>query len=358
MTAESVRLTRDDRSSRQEKKTMRAITQFGYGPPEILQLSEGIEIPEVGDEQVLVTVRASSVNAGDWRAVRAKPLIIRMSGLRRPRSPLIGTDVAGRVEAVGKDVTHLKPGDDVYGMRDGAFAEYVSGKTFVPKPIGISFEEAAAVPVAGLTALQALRDHGGLQAGQRVLVNGAGGGVGTFAVQIAKAFGAEVTAVSKTENLELVSSIGADHVVDYTREDVTRGDSRFDLIVDVGGNLRFAACRRMLNPGGRIVLVGAGIGTGISTLSHIAAAWARSHLLKQSVIFFIAKANTEDLLTLKSMIEAGTVIPVIDRMYPLSETAAALRHVEEGRARGKVVITIQGSREQKDPDSAPSSAMP
>lgn len=320
---------------------MKAITQPGYGPPEILQLSEKIEIPEVGDEQVLVRVHASSVNAGDWRAVRAKPFLVRMvNGIRRPRTPLIGTDVAGRVEAVGRDVTHLKPGDDVYGMRDGAFAEYVSGKTFVPKPIGISFEQAGTVPVAGLTALQALRDHGGLQSGQRVLVNGAGGGVGTFTVQIAKALGADVTAVSKTANLELLASIGADHVVDHTREDVTRGDSRFDLIVDVGGNLRFAACRRILNPGGTIVLVGAGLGNGLSMLAHIAAAWARSRMLKQNVVFFIAKAGKEDLLTLKEMIEAGKVTPVIDRVYPLAQTAAALRHVEEGQARGKVVITI------------------
>lgn len=332
---------------------MRAITQLGYGPPEILQLSEDIEIPGLGDEQVLVRVLASSVNAGDWRAVRAKPLVVRLvNGIRRPRTPLIGTDVAGRVEAAGRDVTHLKPGDDVYGMRNGAFAEYVSGKTFVAKPSAISFEEAAAVPVAGLTALQALRDHGGLQSGQRVLVNGAGGGVGTFTVQIAKALGAEVTAVTKTDNFELVRSIGADHVVDYTREDVTRGDTKFDLIVDVGGNLGFASCKRILNPGGTLVLVGAGLGTGLSTLTHISAAWARLHILKQPVIFFIAKSNTEDLLTLKEMIEAGTVIPVIDRVYPLAETAAALRHVEEGRARGKVVITIDGSGDWKVPDSA------
>jgi len=320
---------------------VRAITQLGYGPPEILEVQDDVEIPPVGDDQVLVRVHASSVNAADWRGVRAKPFFVRMiNGMRRPRTPLIGTDVAGRVEVVGRNVTHLKPGDDVYGMRNGAFAEYVSGQTFVPKPIGISFEQAAAVPAAGLTALQALRDHGGLQSGQRVLVNGAGGGVGTFTVQIAKALGGEVTAVSRTANLELLASIGADHVVDYTREDVTSGKSRFDLIVDVGGNLRFSACRRLLNPGGTIVVVGAGLGSGFSILGHIASAWVRSHMLKQNVVFFISKPNKEDLLTLKEMIEAGKVAPVIDRVYPLAETAAALRHLEEGRARGKVVIAI------------------
>lgn len=320
---------------------MRAIIQLGYGPPEILQVQDDIEIPEVGDEQVLVRVHASSVNAGDWRAVRADPFIIRLkSGRRRPKSPLLGTDAAGQVEMIGKEVTHLKPGDEVYGMRNGAFAEFVSGKTFVPKPIGISFEQAAAVPVAGITALQALRDHGGLQPGQRVLVNGAGGGVGTFTVQIAKALGGEVTAVSRTANLDLLASIGADHVVDYTRDDVTRGERRYDLIVDVGGNLRFSACKRILNPGGTMVLVGAGLGSGLSVLAHVSSAMLRSRLLKQNLHFFIAKANKEDLLVLKDMIEAGQVTPVIDRVYPLAETATALRHLEEGRARGKVVITI------------------
>jgi NADPH:quinone reductase-like Zn-dependent oxidoreductase len=320
---------------------MRAITQPGYGPVEILQLHDDVEIPAVADDAVLVRVHAASVNAADWRTVRAKPFIIRfLNGVRRPRTPLLGTDLAGHVEAVGKDVTHLRPGDEVYGMRNGAFAEYVSGKTFVPKPDGISFEQAAAVPVAGLTALQALRDHGVLQPGQHVMVNGAGGGVGTFAVQIAKALGAEVTAVSRTANLELLTSLGADHAVDYTRQDISRGERRFDLIVDVGGNLRFSACRRVLTPGGTIVLVGAGLGSGMSTLVHMAASWVRSHLLRQRIFFFIAKASTEDLLTLKEMIESGKVTPVIDRVYPLTETAAALRHLEQKKARGKVVITV------------------
>ncbi len=330
-----------DQHSRQREQRMRAVTQLGYGPPEILEVHDDVEIPEMGDEQVLVRVHASSVNAGDWRAVRADPVIVRFGGgMRRPKSPLIGTDAAGRVEAVGKDVTHLEPGDEVYGMRDGAFAEYVSGKTFVPKPVGISFEQAAAVPVAGLTALQAVRDHGGLQPGQRVLVNGAGGGVGTFTVQIAKALGGEVTAVSKTASLDLLTSIGADHVVDYTREDITKGASKFDLIVDVGGNLPFSARKRILNPGGKFVLVGAGLGSGLSILIHVSSAMFRSRVLKQNIRFFIAKSNKDDLLVLKDMIEAGQVTPVIDRVYPLAETAAALRHLEEGRARGKVVIAI------------------
>ena len=320
---------------------MRAITQSGYGSPEILRLREDVEIPAVADDGVLVKVHAASVNAADWRAVRAKPFIIRlMNGMRRPRTPLLGTDLAGRVEAVGKYVTHLKPGDEVYGMRHGAFAEYVSGKTFVPKPNRISFEQAAAVPVAGLTAIQALRDHGGLQPGQRVLVNGAGGGVGTFVVQIAKALGAEVTAVSRTANLDLLASIGADHVVDYTLEDITRGERSFDLIVDVGGTIKFSASRRVLSPDGAFVLVGAGLGSGASFLAHLASAWVRSHLLRQKISFFIAKPSQEDLLTLNELIEAGKVTPLIDRVYPLTETAAALRHLEEKRAQGKVVITI------------------
>ena len=319
---------------------MRAIIQPGYGPPEILQLRDDVDKPAMADDAVLVRVRAASVNAGDWRGVRAKPFFIRlMNGLRRPKTPLLGSDVAGQVEAVGKHVTDLHPGDEVFGMRNGAFAEYVSGKTFVPKPARLSFEQAATVPVAGLTALQALRDHGGLQPGQRVLVNGAGGGVGTFVVQIAKALGAEVTTVSRTANLELARSLGADHFIDYTREDFTKGDTRYDLIIVVGGSARFSACRRVLTPGGAIILVGASHGTG-ALLAHLASAFVRSRLLRQRVIFFIARASKEDLLTLKELIESGKVTPVIDRAFPLSETAAALRYLEEGRARGKVVITI------------------
>ena len=320
---------------------MRAITQPGYGAFEILQLRDDVDVPAVGDDAVLVRVKASSVNAGDWRAVRADPFVVRLgNSMRRPKSPLLGVDVAGIVEGVGREVTHLRIGDEVYGMRSGAFAEYVSGRTFVPKPAGLTFEQAAAVPVAGLTALQALRDHGAVQPGQMVLVNGAGGGVGTFVVQIAKALGAEVTAASRTANLELLTSLGADHVVDYTVEDVTKATRRYDLIVDVGGNLSFSAGRRILTEGGTFVLVGAGLGSGMSVLSHIASAWARSRLLKQRVIFFIAKPSNEDLLALTEMIDSGQVSPVIDRVFSLSDIAAALRHLEEKRARGKVVVSI------------------
>jgi NADPH:quinone reductase-like Zn-dependent oxidoreductase len=319
---------------------MRSIFQPGYGPPEILELREDVAVPSVADDAVLVQVRAASVNALDWRTMRAKPFFVRLTnGLRKPKSGLMGVDAAGIVEKVGRDVTHLEPGDEVYGTRTGAFAEYVSGRTFVPKPTRLSFEEAAALPVAGVTALQGLRDHGQLQAGQRVLVNGAGGGVGTFAVQIAKAMGAEVTAVSKGQNSDLMRSLGADHFIDHTRQDFTTNRQKYDLVADVGGNRPIAALRRIVAPGGNIVILGAGHGRG-GPLANVAAAFVRSRLLRQRVGFFIANVTKEDLLTLNAMVESGKLTPVIDTVYPLTETAAAIRHLEEGRARGKVVITI------------------
>jgi len=318
---------------------MKAIVQHRYGPPGVLRLQD-IEKPPVGDDQVLLRVRGSSVNAVDWHLMRGLPYFIRLSGgLRRPKGGTPGVDAAGVVEAVGKDVTHVSPGDEVFGARNGAFAEYVSGRTFVPKPTNLTFEQAAAVPVAGCTALQALRDKGGLRPGRRVLVNGAGGGVGTFVVQIAKALGAEVTAVTSTGNLELVRSIGADHVIDYTRDDFTKAGQRYDLIIDVGGTPSLSACRRALAPDGTLVLVGAGQGFG-GPLPRMLAGLVRSRILKQRVVAFIAQVNKEDLLFLKELIEAGKVTPIIGRTYPLSETAEAIRHLETGHARGKVVITV------------------
>ena len=272
--------------------------------------------------------------------MRASPSFIRLiEGVRRPKEATPGSDAAGVVEAVGKNVTDLKPGDAAFGVRTGAFAEYVSGGAFVPKPGNLTFEEAAAVPVAGMTALQALRDKGGIQPEQRVLVNGAGGGVGTFAVQLAKAFGADVTGVTSADNLDLVRSIGADQVIDYSREDFTRGTQRYDLIVDVGGTPSLSACLRALTPGGTLVLVGAGKGVG-GPMARLVAGVARARLLRHRIVAFIAKVTNEDLLTLKELIEGGKVTPVIDKTYPLSEAAEALRYVETERARGKVVITV------------------
>jgi NADPH:quinone reductase-like Zn-dependent oxidoreductase len=319
---------------------MKAIVQRRYGPPEQVLTLEEVDKPAVEAERALVRVRASSANAGDWRRVRASPRFVRLvEGVRRPKTLGLGGDAAGIVEEVGSEVTHLKPGDEVYGIRTGAFAEYVSGKNFVPKPGNLTFEQAAAVPIAGVTALQAVRDHGKVKPGQRVLVTGAGGGVGTFAVQIARAFGAEVTAVSTTANLEMLRSIGADHVIDRTREDFTRGGRRYDVIIDVGGRPSMSACRRALVPTGLLVRVGAGEGFGGPMMGFFAAA-VRSRVLRQRVASFIAKIDRADLVTLTELIEAGKVMPVIDRTYPLSETAQALRYLETERARGKVVITI------------------
>lgn len=319
---------------------MRAIVQDRYGAPsEVLRLAD-VDKPDVATGAVLLRVRATSVNAGDWRRVRAMPSFVRLvEGLRRPKSPLLGGDAAGVVEAVGDGVTHLRAGDEAYGIRTGAFAEYVSGRSFVRKPRNLTFEQAAAVPIAGVTALQGLRDKGELKSGQRVLINGAGGGVGTFAVQLAKAIGAHVTAVTRGDNVDLMRSLGADHVIDYTLENFTKGSARYDLVLDVGGTPSLGACRRALAPGGTLVCVGARRGAG-GPMFGLLAALVRSRVLRQRVVSFIAKVRTEDLETLTELIEAGKVAPVIDRTYPLSETAEALRHVESGRARGKVVVTV------------------
>ncbi|HUF06980.1 MAG TPA: NAD(P)-dependent alcohol dehydrogenase [Candidatus Binatia bacterium] len=319
---------------------MKAYVRDRYGSPDVLRLEE-VDKPELTDGGALVRVRATSINAHDWHMLRGKPYIARLDeGLRRPKSTILGLDVAGVVEAVGANVTDLKPGDEVFGSRSGAFAEYVSGRNLVKMPAGLTFEQAAAVSVAGQTALQGLRDKGGLQAGQRVLVNGAGGGVGTFAVQIAKALGADVTAVTSTRNVDLALSIGANHVVDYTRDDFTRGGQRYDLILDIGGNRRLPSMRRALTPEGTVVLVAPQPGQWIGPVVRVIGALLTSRIGRQRVQPFLSAVSRGDLLVLRELIEAGKVTPVIDRTYPFAELPEAIRHVEAGHARGKVVVTL------------------
>ena len=320
---------------------MKAIVVSRYGSPDVLEL-EDVEKPDVADDLALVRVRAASINPADWYGV-AGPLIVRPStGLLKPRTDRTGIDFAGTVEAVGKDVTHIRPGDEVFGARSGALAEYVTVRdAVVPKPANISFEEAAAVPVAAITALQGLRDKGGLEAGQKVLINGASGGVGTFAVQIAKALGAEVTGVCSTRNVELVRSLGADHVIDYTREDFTRSGRRYDLLLDIAGSKSWSACRRVLTPEATLVIVGAQRRNRLfGPIGHIVRLRLASLRGSQRAVFFIAKTNRADMEFLRELLEAGKVKPVVDRRYELRETADAFRYLGEGHARGKVVVTV------------------
>jgi NADPH:quinone reductase-like Zn-dependent oxidoreductase len=322
---------------------MKAIVYTQYGPPDVLQLKE-VAKPVPKDNQVLVKVQAASVNTLDL-AMRG-PFLARIitGGLLKPKDPRLGADIAGRVEAVGTNVTQFQPGDEVFGECTGAFAEYACAaeNQVALKPSNLSFEEAAAVPVAALTALQGLRNKGQIQPGQQVLIHGASGGVGTFAVQIAKAFGAEVTAVCSTRNVDMARSIGADQVIDYTQKDVTRTGQRYDLILAVNGYHPIFAYRRALRPTGRYVLVG-------GSKAHVFQALLQALLLgpvisrtgKQQMGFMgIAKINQKDLVYVKELLEAGKVVPVIERRYPLGETAEALRYLEEGHARGKVVITV------------------
>lgn len=319
---------------------MKAIVKDRYGSPDVLRVEE-IEKPALTDEGILVRVRATSINAHDWHMLRGKPYLARLSeGFRAPKERELGLDVAGIAEEVGAKVAHVKPGDAVYGSRYGAFAEYVVSRNMVPMPAGLTFEQAAAVPTAGMTALQGLRDHGALQAGQRVLVIGAGGGVGTFAVQIARALGAEVTAVTSTQNVEMVRSIGVDNVIDYTRDDFTRGKQRYDLILDIGGTRRLSAMRRALTPTGRIVMVAPQPGQWIGPVARILGAVITTRLGAKPARAFLAQPSTDDLLVLKEVIEGGKVTPVIDRTYPFDQIPDAVRYVEDGHARGKVVITV------------------
>ena len=324
--------------------TMKAIVREVYGSPDVLELKD-VERPVIDDDSILVRVRAASINAYDWHMLRGSPYLVRMmSGLRKPKSSAMGMDVAGQVEAVGKNVTAFRPGDEVFGSRQGSLAEYVraTAQSFlVPKPSGLTFEQAAAVPMAASTALQALR-KGEVKAGQHVLINGASGGVGTFAVQIAKALGARVTAVCSTRNVDQARSLGADEVIDYTKEDFTRSGRRYDVILDIASSGSLRSRRRVLKSDG--ILVGVGAANGSGGTASIAAGLLETAVLsrfgKQKMPFFLAKNNKEDYIALTHMIEAGTVRPVIDRTYPLPQTAEAMRYLETGHARAKVVITV------------------
>jgi NADPH:quinone reductase-like Zn-dependent oxidoreductase len=322
---------------------MKAIVRHQYGSPDVIRLEE-VEKPSPGADEVLVRVRAAALNAGDHYALRGQPLFARTQlGLLRPQSVRLGSDFAGEVEAVGRQVTQFKPGDKVFSGRQGAFAEYVTKveTTLAPMPANLTFEQAAAVPVAGITALQGLRDYGRLQAGQKVLINGASGGVGTFAVQIAKALGGHVTAVCSPRHVGRVRALGAERVIDYTREDFTQDRKHYDLLFDNAGSRSFAASRRVLTLGGLMVVVGAPPRNGLlGPAARLAKAVVMSRLFKWKVTTFIASIKQPDLLTLKALIEDGKVTPVIDRCYPLEQVPEALRYLEEGHARGKIVITV------------------
>ena len=328
---------------------MKAIVYTQYGSPDVLQFKE-VEKPAPTDDEVLIKVYAAGANAADWHLLEGKPLLVRLAGygLFKPKHKIPGAAVAGRVEAVGRNVKQFQSGDEVFGDLSwcgfGAFAEYVCGPetAFAPKPTNISFEQAASVPVVAFTALQGLRDTGQIQPGQTVLINGASGGVGTFAVQIAKAFGAEVTGVCSTRNVEMVRSLGADHVIDYTQEDCIQNGQRYDLIIAVNGYHPILAYRHALRPKGLYVMVGA-------SKAHLYKALLQAMLLgplisgtgSQKMGFMMAKPNQKDLVFVKELLEAGKVVPVIERYYPLSETAEAIRYLEEGHAQVKVVITVE-----------------
>jgi NADPH:quinone reductase-like Zn-dependent oxidoreductase len=323
---------------------MKAIVYRCYGSPEVLKLEE-IAKPSEADDRMIVKVHAASVNPLDWHYMRGEPYFMRaMAGMGKPESIHMGVDFAGTVESVGKNVTRFKPGDEVFGGRDGAFAQYVSVAekgSLAMKPANMTFEQAAAVPIAAITALQALRDKGNLQAGQSVLINGASGGVGTFAVQIAKVYGAKVTGVCSTRNLDLVRSIGADEVIDYTLEDFTRAAQRYDLIIDTVGTHSLSDYRRVLKPDGALVIVGSvDKGRWLGPMSGLVDAKLYSPFVSQKLIFILAELNPKDLDTLRDWMQAGKVTPVIDRRYALSEVPEAIRYLEQGHARGKVVVTV------------------
>ena len=326
---------------------MKAIVYCEYGTAEVLKL-ELVEKPTPADGEVLVRVRAAAINPLDWHRIRGEPYIMRMeNGLRKPEIIRLGVDFAGTVEAVGKGVTRFKPGDEVFGGRTGAFAEYVTvreDRALVPKPPNLTFEQAAAVPVAAITALQALRDGGKVQPGQKVLINGASGGVGTFAVQIAKALGADVTGVSSTRNVELVRSLGADRVVDYKKDDYSRSGELYDVIMDNVGNRSLADNRRVLKPEGKYVLIGGGgpeKDPWIGALGKPIQAAVMSWFVSQDMGMLLAELNPKDLGVLSEMMATGKVTPVIDRRYPLQEVPDAIRYLETGRARAKVIIIVE-----------------
>jgi NADPH:quinone reductase-like Zn-dependent oxidoreductase len=323
---------------------MKAAVYTRYGPPDVVQFAD-VERPSPNDNAVLIKVRAASVNPYDWHFMRGTPYGVRIvAGLRKPKVTRLGADVAGQVEAIGKNITEFKPGDQVFGICRGAFAEYACApeSSLVMKPDNVTLEQAACVPIAGFTALQGLRNKGRVQPGQRVLINGASGGVGTFAVQIAKSFGADVTGVCSTRNVDMVQSIGADRVVDYTREDFTKSGQRYDVFFDCIGQHSLSVCRRVLNPKG--IYVGAGGPSDpwmIRPMARLIKSLVLSALVSQKLGGVLAKANKEDLTILRELVQSGKVTPVIDRRYALSEVSEAIRYLEEGHARGKVIVVVE-----------------
>ncbi len=325
---------------------MKAIVQGKFGSPEdVLKIKE-IDDPAVGDDEVLVQVRAASIHIGDFFTIAGLPYVMRpLFASLRAKNRVPGADVAGTVEAVGKDVTQFQPGDDVFGSHKGAFAERVAFPEglLALKPSNLTFEQASTVGVSALTALQALRDHGKLQPGQKALITGASGGVGTFAVQIAKVFGAEVTGVCSTRNVEMVRSIGADHVIDYTQEDFTAGEQRYDLILDNVGNHSLSDTRKALTPTGTLLANGARVGGWFGGLKEPIAAFVSSLVVRQQGRPFVSMPNAEDLATLKELAETEKITPIVDRTYPLSQTPQAVAHVGEGHAQGKTIITVVGA---------------
>lgn len=329
------------------KASMKALVYTCYGAPnEVMRLAD-VDKPVPDENQVLVRVRAAAVNPLDWHTLHGVPYIMRASaGIGAPENPRLGVDYAGVVEAVGAKVTRFKPGDEVFGGRNGAFAEYVivrEDRNIVPKPANVTFEEAAAVPVAAITALQALRDKGKVQSGQKVLVHGASGGVGTYAVQLAKVLGAEVTAVCSTRNLELVQSLGADHVIDYTKQDVTQGDARYDLIVDMVSTHGLLEMKKIMTPEGRLIIVGGAGGPDqrwLGPISPVLAAMVLQPFVHQEMKFMLAELNPTDLQYLAGLMESGQLRSTIDKRYPLAQAPDAVAYLETGRARGKVVITV------------------
>src|SRR5213078_4154704 len=341
------RSTNDCGRTAAPKNPMKAIVYCDYGLAN-LKLEE-VEKPVPNDDQILVRVRAASVNPYDWHFIEGTPKIMRAMGvgLRKPKDTRLGVDFAGTVEAVGKNVTQFKPGDEVFGGRGGAFAQYVcprATRAVALKPASMSFEDAASVNIAGITALQALRDKGKVQPGQKVLINGASGGVGTFAVQIAKSLGADVTGVCSTRNVDLVRSLGADHVIDYTTEDFTKSAERYDVMLDNVGNHSLSECKGVLTPAGKYVLIGGGGAGDQGFLGGLGKAlWAMvfSKFVNQQMGMMMADANQKDLTVLADMMQAGKLKPVIDRTYKLNEVPAAIAYLEEGHARGKVVITVE-----------------
>ena len=327
-----------------DKEKIKAIVYNCYGSPEVLRLQD-VEKPEPNDNQVLVKVHASSVNPYDWHNMRGAPYIMRLAtGIGAPEDHSMGVDFAGTVEAVGKDVTRFKSGDRVFGGSGGAFGEYVvvsENRSIAFVPDNMSFEQAATVPIAAITALQALRDQGKIQRGQKVLINGASGGVGTFAVQIAKSFGAEVTGVCSTRNQELVRSIGADHMFDYKKEDYTQSGNQYDLIIDNVGNHPLSKNRRVLKPGGTLVIVGGSKGNWLGPLINPLKAVMLSPFVDENLLFFVAQLKQDDLVYLADLMETGKMTPVIDRRYSLSEVPAAIAYSEEGHVRGKLVVNME-----------------